>query len=131
MSDDKEKALTPVVCPEISIDEKGVMRDRKTGKLLPGTASPNPSGRPGGQKTLRRELKKKFGEDGKGLVKKLEEIILYGERILNMKRLFNIKMGLTAENDKLPKILLRPFKEGGSAGKSPNFDKLKNIFYTL
>jgi len=64
-----------------------------------------------------------------GLKFGLEEIKLYGERILNMKRLFNIKMGLTAEYDKLPKILLRPFKEGGSAGKSPNFDKLKNIFY--
>jgi len=64
-----------------------------------------------------------------GLKFGLEEIKLYGERILNMKRLFNIKMGLTAENDKLPKILLRPFKEGGSAGKSPNFEKLKNIFY--
>ena len=74
---DETKALTPTVMPDISIDENGVMRDRKTGKLLPGTVSPNPSGRPGGQKTLRRELKKRFGEDGKGLVKKLEEIIEY------------------------------------------------------
>jgi aldehyde:ferredoxin oxidoreductase len=59
----------------------------------------------------------------------IEEIKLYGERILNMKRLFNIKMGLTAKDDRLPKILLRPFEKGGSAGKTPDFDKLKNYFY--
>jgi aldehyde:ferredoxin oxidoreductase len=68
-------------------------------------------------------------ENATGLKFGLEEVKLYGERILNMKRLFNIKMGLTAESDRLPKILTRPFKEGGSAGKTPDFDKLKNYFY--
>ena len=38
-------------------------------------------------------------------------------------------MGLTSKDDRLPKILLRPFKDGGSAGKSPNFEKLKALFY--
>lgn len=64
-----------------------------------------------------------------GLKFGLEEVKLYGERILNMKRLFNIKMGLTAADDRLPKILLRPFEDGGSAGKSPNFEQLKKLFY--
>lgn len=59
----------------------------------------------------------------------LEEIKLYGERIANMKRLFNIKMGLRPKDDKMPRILLRPFKKGGSAGRSPNFTKLKELFY--
>jgi aldehyde:ferredoxin oxidoreductase len=59
----------------------------------------------------------------------INEIKLFGSRILTIKRLFNIKMGLTAADDKLPKILLRPFKEGGSAGKSPNFEQLKKYFY--
>jgi len=66
-----------------------------------------------------------------GLKFGLNEIKLYGERILNMKRLFNLKMGLTAEDDRLPKILLRPHKKGGSAGKKPNFEKLKNFFYNF
>jgi aldehyde:ferredoxin oxidoreductase len=64
-----------------------------------------------------------------GLKFGLEEIKLYGERIANMKRLFNIKMGLTPKDDKIPQILLRPFKNGGSVGKSPNFAKLKRLFY--
>ncbi|MFX1501539.1 MAG: aldehyde ferredoxin oxidoreductase family protein [Promethearchaeota archaeon] len=59
----------------------------------------------------------------------IDEIKLYGERILNMKRMFNIKMGLTQKDDRLPQILLRPFSEGGSKGRSPNFEKLKELFY--
>jgi aldehyde:ferredoxin oxidoreductase len=68
-------------------------------------------------------------ENAVGLKFGIEEVKLYGERILNMKRLFNIKMGLTAADDRLPKILLRPFPDGGSAGKTPNFEQLKKFFY--
>ncbi len=59
----------------------------------------------------------------------LEEVKLYGERIATIKRLFNIKMGLTPKDDRLPKILTRPFNSGGSAGKTPDFVKLKKLFY--
>jgi aldehyde:ferredoxin oxidoreductase len=68
-------------------------------------------------------------EAATGLKFGIDEIKLYGERILTMKRLFNIKMGLTAKDDKLPEILLKPFQEGGSANKTPNFKKLKAYFY--
>ena len=59
----------------------------------------------------------------------IEEVKLYGERIANLKRLFNIKMGLTPKDDRLPRILTRPFSSGGSAGRTPNFGKLKELFY--
>ena len=68
-------------------------------------------------------------ENSIGIKFGIDEIKLYGERILNMKRLFNIKMGLTPKDDRLPQILLRPFPDGGSAGRSPNFEKLKDLFY--
>ncbi|MFX1595549.1 MAG: aldehyde ferredoxin oxidoreductase C-terminal domain-containing protein, partial [Promethearchaeota archaeon] len=64
-----------------------------------------------------------------GLQFELNEIKIYGERITNMKRLFNIKMGLSPSDDKIPQILLRYFKSGGSVGKAPNFNKLKQLFY--
>ena len=64
-----------------------------------------------------------------GITFGLEEVKLYGERIANIKRLFNIKMGSTPNDDRLPKILIRPFKSGGSAGRTPNFFKLKELFY--
>ncbi|MHA2035390.1 MAG: aldehyde ferredoxin oxidoreductase family protein [Promethearchaeota archaeon] len=71
----------------------------------------------------------KLVEYSTGIKFGIKEIKLFGERILTMKRLFNYKMGLTPEDDKLPQILLRPFSEGGSAGRSPDFNKLKCLFY--
>ncbi|MFX0104928.1 MAG: aldehyde ferredoxin oxidoreductase family protein [Candidatus Hodarchaeota archaeon] len=59
----------------------------------------------------------------------LAEFKKLGERIYMMKRMFNLKMGITPEDDKLPQILLRPVKEGGSAGNTPNFEKLKRAYY--
>ncbi|MFX1587257.1 MAG: aldehyde ferredoxin oxidoreductase family protein [Promethearchaeota archaeon] len=61
----------------------------------------------------------------------LDDMKIMGERIFNIKRLFNIKMGLTSENDNLPKIVLTPTKEGAVAGKSPDFNKLKQSYYLL
>jgi aldehyde:ferredoxin oxidoreductase len=52
-----------------------------------------------------------------------------GERIYMIKRLFNLKMGITPEDDRLPQILLNPVKEGGSAGNTPNFKRLKKAYY--
>ena len=68
-------------------------------------------------------------EHATGIKFGLDEVKLYGERILTMKRMFNIKMGLTSYHDRLPEILMRPLKEGGSAGKTPDFEKLKQLFY--
>jgi aldehyde:ferredoxin oxidoreductase len=53
----------------------------------------------------------------------------YGERIFNLKRLFNIKMGLTSKNDSIPKILLNPLDEGPIREMSPDFEKLKKYYY--
>ena len=46
-----------------------------------------------------------------------------------IKRLFNLKMGLTPADDKLPKIIAHPVNEGGSAGMTPNFQQLKEAYY--
>jgi aldehyde:ferredoxin oxidoreductase len=39
-----------------------------------------------------------------------------GERGWNLKRAINNRLGLTRSNDRLPKVFLEPYKEGGSAG---------------
>jgi len=64
-----------------------------------------------------------------GLDFDLDKIKSYGERIANIKRTFNVKMGLTPKDDRIPKILLRPFKQGGSKNKTPNFKRLKKLLY--
>jgi aldehyde:ferredoxin oxidoreductase len=59
----------------------------------------------------------------------MDQFKIMGERIYMIKRLFNLKMGLSPEDDRLPKIVLSPVEEGGSAGKTPNFQKLKTHYY--
>ncbi len=59
----------------------------------------------------------------------IAEIKKMGERILNMKRLFNVKMGLTADWDRLPAIVTDPVSEGGAAGRSPDWKKMLKQFY--
>ncbi|MFX0039343.1 MAG: aldehyde ferredoxin oxidoreductase family protein [Promethearchaeota archaeon] len=66
---------------------------------------------------------------GLGLNLNLAEFKKLGERIYMIKRLFNLKMGISPNDDRLPQILLNPVNEGGTAGKSPNFAKLKNAYY--
>ena len=66
---------------------------------------------------------------GTGLNFDISEFKKLGERIYMIKRLFNLKMGITPEDDRLPQILLNPVKEGGSAGNTPNFDRLKKLYY--
>jgi aldehyde:ferredoxin oxidoreductase len=59
----------------------------------------------------------------------IPEIKKIGERVLTMKRLFNVKMGLTADWDRLPSLLTNPLSEGGAAGKSPDWRKMLTQFY--
>jgi len=64
-----------------------------------------------------------------GLTLTMEDFKILGERIYMVKRLFNLKMGITPADDRLPKIVLNPVNEGGSAGKTPNFEQLKEAYY--
>ncbi|MFX0180141.1 MAG: aldehyde ferredoxin oxidoreductase family protein [Candidatus Hodarchaeota archaeon] len=64
-----------------------------------------------------------------GLNLNMDEFKILGERIYMIKRLFNLKMGITPADDRVPQVLLNPVNEGGSAGKSPDFEKLKTAYY--
>ncbi len=61
----------------------------------------------------------------------LETLKIMGERIFTIKRLFNIKMGLTPKDDNIPKVLLKPTNEGAVKGKSPDFERLKKYYYKI
>ncbi|MDP4029581.1 MAG: aldehyde ferredoxin oxidoreductase C-terminal domain-containing protein, partial [Gallionella sp.] len=64
-----------------------------------------------------------------GLEWTLEDMMRSGERGWNIKRAINNRMGLTRANDKLPKALLEPYQEGGSAGFVPDFPALLEGYY--
>lgn len=59
----------------------------------------------------------------------LEELLLVGERGFNMKRLVNIRLGLTRENDRLPRPFLEALDDGGAAGYKINFVTMLRGYY--
>ena len=56
-----------------------------------------------------------------------------GERIFNLKRSLNVMMGASREHDRLPKIVLEPYKNGNIAGYTPRDQLPKAIeeYYKL
>ncbi|MCE9647834.1 MAG: aldehyde ferredoxin oxidoreductase family protein [Chloroflexi bacterium] len=59
----------------------------------------------------------------------LEDLMKSGERAWNIKRAINNRMGLTRVNDKLPKALLLPHKEGGTMGFVPDLAAMLDAYY--
>jgi len=64
-----------------------------------------------------------------GLEWDVDEMMRCGERGWNLKRAINNRMGLTRENDKLPKTLLVPLNEGGAEGYVIPFDEMLEAYY--
>ncbi len=59
----------------------------------------------------------------------VEDMMAVGERGWNMKRAINNRMGLSAENDRLPKALLQPLASGGSEGFVPDIQGMLYAYY--
>jgi aldehyde:ferredoxin oxidoreductase len=57
-----------------------------------------------------------------------EELMRTGERIITLKRLVNLKLGMTSKDDTLPAILLRPL-EGPTRGLVPNLQRQLQDYY--
>ena len=64
-----------------------------------------------------------------GLNWTIADLMKFGERSWNLKRAINNRMGLTGANDKLPKVLLEPFSDGGSAGYVPDIEGMLSAYY--
>jgi aldehyde:ferredoxin oxidoreductase len=60
----------------------------------------------------------------------LADLMRCGERGWNLKRLINLKLGLTRANDKLPKPLLKAYEDGGAAGYIIPFDEMMAAYYS-
>ena len=59
------------------------------------------------------------------------EFMLTGERIFNLKRLYNVAHGVRAADDTLPRRILRePRPDGGAAGSLPNLELQKAEYYS-
>jgi aldehyde:ferredoxin oxidoreductase len=60
-----------------------------------------------------------------------EDLLKIGERLWLLKRFINNKMGTTIEDDKLPKHILTPTKEGGAAGSVPDIELMMKEYYDI
>ncbi len=58
------------------------------------------------------------------------DLLNLGKRIVTLKRLLNIRRGITRADDTLPPSLLKPFKDGGTEGNIPNMEVLLKGAYT-
>ena len=62
------------------------------------------------------------GATGWGL--KTEDMMTLGKRIVTLKRLLNLRRGLTRADDRLPDLLLQPLDDGGTEGTVPDVETL-------
>jgi aldehyde:ferredoxin oxidoreductase len=60
-----------------------------------------------------------------------EEFLRCGERGWAFKRALNNRLGLTAANDRLPRALLTPYREGGAAGVVPDLQTMLKEYYAV
>lgn len=57
------------------------------------------------------------------------DLLKNGERIFNMKRLTNLRFGLTPKDDGLPDLLLKPLPNGGTKGNVPDIKLMLEEYY--
>ena len=59
----------------------------------------------------------------------LADLLQSGERAWQLKRVINLRLGLTPDTDALPQALLRPLAEGGAAGYQIPFREMLSAYY--
>jgi len=61
----------------------------------------------------------------------MEDLLKTGERLFNLKRLYNVRLGISSRDDKLPKRLLTAKPDGKAKGIVPQLDKMLSEYYQL
>ncbi|WP_457553830.1 aldehyde ferredoxin oxidoreductase family protein [Desulfobacula sp.] len=59
------------------------------------------------------------------------DLLTFGERSFNLKRAINNKLGVSRQDDKLPKIVRKALQEGATAGIEPDMDQMLKEFYAV
>jgi aldehyde:ferredoxin oxidoreductase len=60
-----------------------------------------------------------------------DELLKIGERLWLLKRAINNMMGVTVDDDKLPKKMLTATEEGGQAGSVPDIEMMMREYYDI
>jgi aldehyde:ferredoxin oxidoreductase len=67
------------------------------------------------------------GVTGWGL--EADDLMALGKRIVTLKRMLNLRRGVTRVDDGLPKLLLKPLEDGGTEGTVPDLAELLSGAY--
>ncbi|MFZ5943037.1 MAG: aldehyde ferredoxin oxidoreductase family protein [Bacillota bacterium] len=59
------------------------------------------------------------------------ELLKIGERIVNLERMYNVRLGLGKKDDTLPKRYEEPLKEGASQGQNFEINRLLDQYYAV
>jgi aldehyde:ferredoxin oxidoreductase len=60
----------------------------------------------------------------------LDNVLTYGERMMNLKRALNLKLGYHARaTEKMPALILRPLAEGATEGHVPALEPMLREYY--
>ena len=59
------------------------------------------------------------------------DLLAFGERSLNLKRAINNRLGVTRQDDRLPRIVRQALKEGATAGIEPDMETMLKEFYAV
>ncbi len=59
----------------------------------------------------------------------MKTLLKTGERIWNLKRLYNLRLGWSPSNERLPKLLLQPLVESGQEGNIPDMGLMLAEYY--
>ena len=60
-----------------------------------------------------------------------QDLLKSGERIIMAKRVMNLRLGATVQDDRLPKHAMRPLTEGPTGGNVPDLNRQLKEYYAL
>jgi aldehyde:ferredoxin oxidoreductase len=60
-----------------------------------------------------------------------EDLLKFGERITMAKRVMNLRLGATVQDDRLPKHALMPLADGPTGGNVPDLNRQLKEYYAL
>jgi aldehyde:ferredoxin oxidoreductase len=61
----------------------------------------------------------------------LDKLLKAGERAFQLQRALSCKLGISAKDDVLPELAMRPIPEGGQEGHVPNMEKMLSEYYAI
>lgn len=61
----------------------------------------------------------------------MDQLLKAGERIFQLQRALSCKLGITAQDDVLPELVMRPIPDGGTEGHVPDMKKMLPEYYAL